>query len=603
MYRSAPLLALAVFVAALLAGESQAQPAKLEAFFTRFTNEWVKLDPNLAVSTGYFKEAEQDALEQQLTPQTLAFKQQVAALARAGLSELAAINLNEVSEGQRIASDVMRWQLQRMVDWEPYLNYSGSYFYSMYPLQQMDGANVELVSALTVVHPLDSKQHAEHYLTRLQQMDERMAEALTESQRQAGLGILPPAFILDATLQQMEDFVANAPDQNPIVTTLFDKTAAASDLDEAQRKAMAAQAATIVEQQLYPVWRRAIAELQSQRAQATDEAGISRFADGDKLYASLLRYYTSTDLTADEIHDIGLQEVARIEAEMDTLFRQIGMTQGTLNERVEQLTRKLSFPATEQGRADYMAEVQRILADAKVRSDSLFDMRPKSDVIAQPYPEFRWATAAATYMPPTLDGARPGIFQAPLRPDSLNTFGLRSLVYHETVPGHHFQVGLFTENPALPKFMQTSALGYISANVEGWALYAERLAAESHWYDGDIEGHIGQLNYALFRARRLVVDTGLHAKHWTRQQAIDYGISPSEVDRYVVWPGQACSYMLGQLKIVELRERARGALEDKFSLSEFHNVVLGVGQVPLPVLENAVDVYIVTKALGVQLLQ
>ncbi|MES2605619.1 MAG: DUF885 domain-containing protein, partial [Pseudomonadota bacterium] len=441
-------------------------------------------------------------------------------------------------------------------------------------------------------------QHADNYLARLQLVDERMLEAVEEAHRQAELGILPPAFILAATLEQMQDFVSKTPAENPLVTTLFEKTANASDLTEAQRKDMAAQATVIVEQQLYPVWQQAIAELQAQLPLATDEAGISRFANGADMYASLLEYYTSTDLTAEEIHEIGLQEVASIEAQMDTLFDQIGMTEGTLTERVDQLTKKLSYPDTEAGRADLMAELQRILADALVRSSTMFDIRPKSAVLAQAYPEFRWATAAATYTPPTLDGSRPGIFQMALRPSNLTKFALRTLVYHETVPGHHFQIGLYTENPALPKFMQTSALGYISANVEGWALYAERLAAESGWYEGDIEGHIGQLDDALFRAKRLVADTGLHAKHWTRQQAIDYGIPPSEVDRYIVWPGQACSYMLGQLKIVDLRERARGALGEKFSLSEFHNVVLGVGQVPLTVLENAVDVYIVTKALS-----
>ena len=180
----------------------------------------------------------------------------------------------------------------------------------------------------------------------------------------------------------------------------------------------------------------------------------------------------------------------------------------------------------------------------------------------------------------------------PLRPSRLTEFSLRSLVYHETVPGHHFQIALGIENPDLPAFRRIRALGGISASAEGWALYAERVAAEAGWYDDDPEGRIGQLNSALFRARRLVVDTGLHAMGWTRQQAIDFGIEASEVERYVVFPGQACSYMIGQLEIVELREKAREALGDRFSIREFHNVVLGVGVVPLTVLEQEVDAYI-----------
>jgi uncharacterized protein (DUF885 family) len=180
----------------------------------------------------------------------------------------------------------------------------------------------------------------------------------------------------------------------------------------------------------------------------------------------------------------------------------------------------------------------------------------------------------------------------------MTRFGLRSLVYHETVPGHHFQIALQVENTDLPRFRQIGAFGGISALVEGWGLYAERLASESGWYEGDLEGLLGQLDASLFRARRLVVDTGLHAKHWTRQQAIDYGIEASEVERYVVMPGQACSYMIGQLKIVELREKARQALGDKFSLKDFHNFILHTGTVPLEILERQVEAYIRVKRQG-----
>jgi uncharacterized protein (DUF885 family) len=245
-----------------------------------------------------------------------------------------------------------------------------------------------------------------------------------------------------------------------------------------------------------------------------------------------------------------------------------------------------------EGRAAIMAEINRILADSLKRSTILFDRVPKGQVIAQPYPEFRWANAAASYTPPLQDGSRPGIFQMPLRPDELTRFGLRTLVYHETVPGHHYQIALMGEDPNLPKFRQIRAFGLISSITEGWALYAERLAAEDGWYADDPEGHLGQLEAALFRARRLVVDTGLHVKGWTRQQAIDYGIVPSEVERYVVNPGQATAYMIGKLRILELREKARAALGPKFSLKAFHNAVLAVGAVPLPMLDVAIDAYI-----------
>ncbi len=239
-----------------------------------------------------------------------------------------------------------------------------------------------------------------------------------------------------------------------------------------------------------------------------------------------------------------------------------------------------------------MADVEQILRDAERRAALQFDTRPKAPIVAQPYPRFREANAAASYSAPAPDGSRPGTFQIPLRPERMTKYTLRTLVYHETVPGHHFQIALEMENPALPRFRRLRAFGGISALSEGWGLYAERLAAESGWYENDLEGQLGQLDMELFRARRLVVDTGIHAKHWTRQQAIDYGIEASEVERYVVNPGQACSYMMGELKILELRDKAKKTLGDKFSIKDFHNAVLSAGTVPLDLLERRVDAYL-----------
>jgi uncharacterized protein (DUF885 family) len=308
-----------------------------------------------------------------------------------------------------------------------------------------------------------------------------------------------------------------------------------------------------------------------------------------------LKQFTTTNMTAAEIHELGLREVRRIEGEMDAILRKLGRTEGTVKERMQKLAIDLSYPNTDEGRTRIMADIDGMIRDADKRSGALFDLRPKAPVIAQPYPEFRWASAAASYTSPPLDGSRPGIFQMPLRPSSLTQASLRTLVYHETIPGHHFQVAFSVENRQLPKFRQVRALGGISAVSEGWALYAERMVAQEGWYDGDLEGLLGQLDDELFRARRLVVDTGLHAMRWTRQQAIDYGIEPSEVERYVVNPGQACSYKVGQLEIFRLRDKARTALGQRFTIKEFHNVVLSAGSVPLTVLEREVDAYIARK--------
>jgi uncharacterized protein (DUF885 family) len=370
-------------------------------------------------------------------------------------------------------------------------------------------------------------------------------------------------------------------------------------MPEAQQAALLAKAEAIVAGKIYPAWKRAAAVLEGQIPKSSDVAGISRLKGGAEAYAYYLRRYTTTNFTADQVHETGLRRVAEIEAQMDTLLKQIGRVEESVKQRLDKLSLDLQYPepASEASRERIIADLNEIVRDAERRAALLFDVRPKAPVAVQAVPTFSENNMAANYNLPAPDGSRPGIVQYPRRLDQMTKFTLRTLAYHEAVPGHHFQLALQVENKDLPRFLQLGAFGFISACGEGWALYAERLAAEQGWYDGDVEGQLGQLSDELFRARRLVVDTGLHTKGWTRQQAIDYGVEPSEIDRYVVWPGQACSYMMGQLKILELRDKAQKALGANFSLREFHNTVLSAGTVPLNVLERQVDAY-VARARG-----
>jgi uncharacterized protein (DUF885 family) len=562
-----------------------AQPPAVADFFDRFTADWVRSNPDQAVSTRYFSGAEQQALDRQLTSATAAWAHSRRDLARRGLAELARFDRSRLNKTDQLSAELMQWQLRVVVDGEPYDDYA-------FPFEQFGGVNVNLVNAFTVVHPLLTESDAENYLARLRRVSARVDEALGEARRIAAKDLIPPRFILNLTISQMEQFIGQPPGRNPLVTTVTDKLALVKTIPEARREPLRAQAEQIVASQVYPAWQRAINFLEPLVSRVTDDAGLWRLRGGAEAYAYNLRRYTTTDLTADQIHEIGLRQVAKIEAEMDGILRQMSRSQGSVKERIEQLKRDQSYPLTDEGRVQIMAEVERILRDAERRSGTLFDHRPTAPVRAQPFPRFREANAAANYTAPAPDGSRPGIFQIPLRPDRMTKFGLRTLVYHETVPGHHFQIALEMENTNQPRFRRIRALGGIPALNEGWGLYAERLAAESGWYEGDLEGRLGQLDAELFRARRLVVDTGLHAKHWTRQQAIDYGIEASEVERYVVYPGQACSYMLGQLKFLELRDKARAALGDRFSFKEYHNAVLAVGTLPLPMLDREVNAYI-----------
>lgn len=584
---------LSLLTCALLAPSltfAQATPARssgVDAFFARFADEWVRANPDLATSSRYFSGEEQDLLEQQLTPRTRAYRVERIKLARRGLAELQKFDRGRMTESQRLSADLMQWQLQSIADSEAYLDFD-------FPLDQFNGANVGLVEALTLRHPLVKPSDASNYIARMKQLGTRMDETVSEARKLAAKKMLPPRFIVQTTLKSMRTFSDAAPAQNPLVTAFAQRIRDMEGLSTAQRADLQSQATRIVTDEVYPAWRRAIALLESVLPKTTDDAGLWRFAGGDEAYAFALGRFTSTQLTADEIHQIGLQQVTRIEGEMDAIFRKLGRTEGSVAERVRKLKADLTYPdpTSEASRTAIMEDIDSMLADALKRSPTLFDLQPKSPVVAQPFPRFREASAAANYNRAPLDGSRSAIFQMPLRPQRMSKFGLRTLVYHETIPGHHFQIAIEQENTDLPKFRQARVLGGISALSEGWALYAEKLVAENGWYEGDPEGLLGMLDAQLFRARRLVVDTGLHAKKWTRQQAIDYGLEASEVERYVVNPGQACAYMIGQLKILELRDRARDTLGDKFSPQEFHNVVLRSGTVPLDLLSREVDRYI-----------
>jgi len=578
---------IAAVIASLAAAACGASPRapSIDVFFESFTADWVRMSPNQAISARYFSGPEQDALETQITPMTREWRHRRVEMARRGLAQLAGYDGGRLTETERVSADLMKWQLEMVVEGEEYDDY-------LFPLEQFAGANVNLPNALTIVHPINTEKDAANYVARLGQVAARMDEAIAEASTRVQKGRVPPRFILDATIAQMEQFVSTPPAQNPFVAVFSDRMAAVSGIPAAARDRMRAEAERITASQVYPAWQRALALLRPLQAGATDVAGLSRFPGGAEAYAYFLRAYTSTNLTPDEIHQIGLREVARLEREMDTIFRKLGRHEGSIPARVEQLEKDLAYPMTDAARTAIVADANAIVRAAQERSKALFARTPKAPVEARAFPRFREANAAANYTVPARDGSRPGVVQIPLRPSYMTKFGLATLMYHEAVPGHHFQLALELENDMTPRFRQIRAFGGISAVTEGWALYAERLAAESGWYEGNPEGLLGQLDGALFRARRLVVDTGIHTKGWTRQQAIDYGIEASEIERYVVNPGQACAYMIGQLKLVELRDKARTALGAKFDAKDFHDAVLGMGTAPLTMIEAQVDRYI-----------
>ncbi|MFL6634774.1 MAG: DUF885 domain-containing protein [Massilia sp.] len=562
--------------------------AAFDTWSDRFAADWVRANPQLATSTQYFTGAGQDALDRQLTPLTTAHRARMIALAKAGVARLDKFLAGPLSEEQRTSASVMRWSLANTVASEPYEDYQ-------FVFNQFGGTQVGLVNFMTTTHPLRRASDVASYLARLDQVATRMDEALARARAATARGLVPPRFILERAQYQVDLFLKPAADQNVLVTTFAQRTETLADLAPDARAKAIADATRIVDAKIRPAYQRVQAYMAELHPKTDDTAGISRLPDGAAAYQQALKTYTSTNLTAEEIHAIGLREVARIEAEMDKHLRALGYAEGGIEERMKQLDATFQPKGEGDPRPELLQRYAGIVQDALKRSDALFNLKPRAPVDVRREPPLTEPSAAAHYSLPAPDGSRPGIFWVPMRGPTFDVIRMRSLSYHEAVPGHHFQLAIQQERTDLPKFRAQRIFGGGSAHSEGWALYAERLAAEQGWYEGDVPGLLGALGSELFRARRLVVDTGLHTKGWTRQQGIDYGIGAQEVERYVAWPGQACAYMIGMLRIIDLREHAKKELGAKFSLPAFHDVVLRNGSVPLDVLGEIVERWIAAQ--------
>jgi uncharacterized protein (DUF885 family) len=421
-----------------------------------------------------------------------------------------------------------------------------------------------------------------------------------EMQRQSAAGVVLPPALLEKSLVVIDDTIAPAPEQSPLVSTFVERMAGVKQLDPQLQASLRAEAVEAVQTSVYPAYRRMREALVAERPKAQSTAdGVGRLPDGAAFYQAMLRQFTTTDYTPDQVHQLGLDEVARIDAEMDALLGLQGLRTGTVAERMTALRTDPRFllPNTEEGRRQLLDKYRGILDQMATLVPRVFYSVPPGKLAVQRVPESaEKGSALAYYNPAAMDGSRQATFFVNLRDTAeIPTWGMQTLSYHEGIPGHHFQIATAQGLKGLPLIRQQPIY---TAYVEGWALYAERLAAEMGVYKDDPFGNLGRLQAEMFRAVRLVVDTGLHAKGWTREQAIEYMVITagmgesevtSEVERYMALPGQACAYKVGQLKILELRDKARAAFGLKFDARDFHAVVLENGAVPLTVLERLVD--------------
>jgi uncharacterized protein (DUF885 family) len=451
-------------------------------------------------------------------------------------------------------------------------------------------------------HQVNSVEDAENYLSRMSELPRKHEQYLLGLKIRESKGIIPPRFVIDRVLVQMRDFVATPAQENILYTSLAKKLGEAEEIDEAQAVEILDRVATSIDETVYPAYDLFINYFSELEAKAGEDHGYWHLPNGPAAYKMALRLFTTTDYSAEEIHQIGLSEVARIQGEMLEIFAAEGIdvSQG-YTEAMDAYSSRPEFyyEDSDEGRAQILEDYQAMLDEFDASLDSVFNIRPKAGLEVLRIPAFKEETApGAYYEQPALDGTRPGRFYANLYDiKATPKFGMRTLAVHEGIPGHHFQVAIAMELEGVPVLRR---LPLSAAYVEGWALYAERMA----WEQGLLPtaaDNIGRLTAELFRAVRLVVDTGIHHKRWTRDEAISYmkantGMTESdviaEVERYIVMPGQATAYKVGMMKILELRQKAMDSLGDQFDIRDFHDVVLKNGAVPLDILERIVDEYI-----------
>ena len=483
--------------------------------------------------------------------------------------------------------------------------------FDVYPVSQMRGVHAQIPTFLINIHKIDNVKDAEAYITRLNAIPKLFDQLIVNLQMREDKGVVAPRFVFPLVLDACHKVIQGKPfdssaGNSPLLDDFTKKVGALKDVDSATRDRLLSGATKALNESVKPAYEKLIVFLEGQSKRANDDAGVWKFSDGADFYRSALRRTTTTNLSASQIHEIGLKEVARIHAEMTKIKDKVGF-KGDLQAffKFMREDRQFYLPDTDEGRAKYLARAVEIIDEMKKRLDELFATKPKADIVVKAVEKFREQSAGkAFYQRPAPDGSRPGMFYVNLREMQSNpTYQLEALAYHEGIPGHHMQIAIAQELSGVPKFRKFSRY---TAYIEGWGLYSELAPREIGMYP-DPYSDFGRLALELWRAGRLVVDTGIHDKKWTRQHAIDYlkqNTPNSEADcvdainRYIVMPSQATAYKIGMIKILELREKAKKQLGNKFDIHQFHDVVLTNGALPLDVLEELVDRWIKSKQNG-----
>ncbi len=575
-----------------------AESAKANTFFDRVFDEFIARSPEFMTTLGLKKDYDKwdDASE----------PRQLENLARAltNLAELKrTINYDALDAQTQVSHRLFTRQVERQIE-------GFRWRFHNYPVNPQFGAHSQVPSFLMNFHRVANSDDARAYLTRVRTLGEAKMRFVIEGlERRTALGIIPPKFVFPLVLDTARNIISGAPfdtsgRKSALLEDFEKKVGALKDTDAATKAALIAEMHTALLEGVKPAYEKLIATLEAQEKLADDRDGAWKFPLGREYYDFALRGHTTTSLSADEIHDLGLREVARIHGEMEQIKAKVGF-QGSLQDFFKFMREDPQFyyPNTPEGKAAYLKRSTEIIDTMRLRLDELFGIKPRAAMVVKAVEPFREKeSGGAFYQRGAPDGSRPGTYYVNLYDmAAAPKYEMEALAYHEGIPGHHMQLSIAQELTNVPKFRR---MGFgATAYTEGWGLYTELVPKEIGFYQ-DPYSDFGRLSMELWRAARLVVDTGLHAKQWTRAQTMTWlrQNTPNsdrdiltETNRYIVNPGQATAYKIGMIRILELRERAKQKLGTAFDIRAFHDVVLGSGTVPLDVLEENVDAWIAQR--------
>jgi uncharacterized protein (DUF885 family) len=577
------------------------EAAKMNAMFDAFMDDVFDQAPEFATSLGIDK-GDRAYQRGMLGDRSLAQVEFFKKLNTGQLAQMKTINRSGLSGMDAVNCDVVMYGLLQQEDNNRRFQYGGGGVGGPYILSQLTGSYQQTPDFLDSQHPIEAKNDADAYLARLSEFATVLDQERLVMEHDIAMGVVPPDFVLARALDQMTKLRGVPADKSPMADSVVRR---------AKEKKIAGDygktAARLLEQRVYPALDRQIALLRSLQPKAVHDAGVWRLPDGPAYYAASLEASTTTKMKPEEIHQLGLDVVKDHTARIDAIMQANGLTKGTVGERLRAMYNdpKFRYENTDAGKDKLLADLNTKVQTIRAKLPGYFGAVPKADLIIKRVPKYIEAGAPGGYYNnASLDGSRPGTYYINLRDTAeVPSWTLPTLTYHEGIPGHHLQISISQESP-LPLIRK---VGGFTAYIEGWALYAEQLADEMGMYANDPWGKIGQLHDSMFRGVRLVVDSGMHAMKWSREQAVKYFVDTlgdqeasaiTEVERYCVWPGQACSYMVGKLTILRLRDKAKTALGPKFDLHKFHDAVLLSGAMPLDVLEKVVDDYIATAKVA-----